>query len=170
VLESYQRLSRALLRTLEILSLPAQADENPALAPGSDPQGPVCFEVPSNYEITVDGKKLVGSAQARRKIGVLQHGTLPLSGDLTRITQTLAFPSEEDRERAAARLLQHATTVETVLGRVVSWEAAAEAMAQAFEQTLNLELLPGELTPAELARADELVETRYANPEWKKTR
>ncbi|MBN2503100.1 MAG: lipoate--protein ligase family protein [Anaerolineales bacterium] len=170
VLESYQRLSRALLRTLEILSLPAEAQENPLVAPSSDPQGPVCFEVPSNYEITVDGKKLVGSAQARRKIGVLQHGTLPLYGDLTRITQALVFSSAETRERAAARLLQHATTVETVLGRIVSWEAAAEAMAQAFEQTLNLELVPAELALAELERAEELVETRYSNPEWKKTR
>ena len=168
VLESYQRLSKALLLTLEILSLPAEAQENPDVAPDADPQGPVCFEVPSNYEITVDGKKLVGSAQARRKVGVLQHGTLPLHGDLTRITQALAFPSEEKRERAAERLLQRATTVEKVLNRIVLWEAAADAMAQAFEQTLNLDLVLDELTPGELARAEELVETRYANPEWKK--
>ena len=39
---------------------------------------PVCFEVPSTYEITVNGKKLIGSAQARKKEGVLQHGSLPL--------------------------------------------------------------------------------------------
>jgi lipoate-protein ligase A len=31
----------------------------------------------------------MGSAQARRKQGVLQHSTLPLWGDLTRITQVL---------------------------------------------------------------------------------
>ena len=28
---------------------------------------PVCFEVPSTYEITVNGKKLIGSAQARKR-------------------------------------------------------------------------------------------------------
>ena len=52
---------------------------------------PVCFEVPSTYEITVDGKKLIGSAQARKKEGVLQHGSLPLTGDLTRICDALVF-------------------------------------------------------------------------------
>ena len=44
----------------------------------SNHSGPVCFEVPSPYEITYQGKKLIGSAQARRKQGVLQHGSLPL--------------------------------------------------------------------------------------------
>ncbi len=52
---------------------------------------PICFEVPSTYEITVNGKKLIGSAQARKKEGVLQHGSLPLTGDLTRICQALGF-------------------------------------------------------------------------------
>ncbi len=60
---------------------------------------PVCFEVPSTYEITVDGKKLIGSAQARKKEGVLQHGSLPLSGDLTRICQALDFENEAARTR-----------------------------------------------------------------------
>jgi len=39
----------------------------------------------------VNGKNLIGSAQARRQEGVLQHGSLPLSGDLARICQALAF-------------------------------------------------------------------------------
>ena len=96
-------------------------------APHAAAPNPVCFEVPSTYEITVDGKKLVGSAQARRKEGVLQHGSLPLAGDLTRIIQVLAFPDEASRSRAAERLLSRATTVETALGRSVSWEEAARA-------------------------------------------
>ena len=67
----------------------------------------MCFEVPSNYEITVQGKKLIGSAQARRKEGILQHGSLPLVGDLGRITQVLQFGSQDkagSRGEAAERL------------------------------------------------------------------
>ena len=78
---------------------------------------PVCFEVPSTYEITVNGKKLIGSAQARKKEGVLQHGSLPLTGDLTRICQALVFENEAARENASKRLLERATTVESALGR-----------------------------------------------------
>jgi lipoate-protein ligase A len=71
---------------------------------------PVCFEVPSTYEITVDGKKLIGSAQARKKEGVLQHGSLPLTGDLTRICDALVFESESARQNAKERLLARAAT------------------------------------------------------------
>jgi len=104
---------------------------------------PVCFEVPSAYEITIDGKKLVGSAQARRKEGVLQHGSLPLYGDLTRILQVLVYPDEAARTRASERLLQRATTVETALGRKVTWEEAAQAFTKAFKSVFNLEFQPG---------------------------
>ena len=127
---------------------------------------PVCFEVPSTYEITVEGKKLIGSAQARRSKGVLQHGSLPLTGDLTRICQALVFPDESARENAMQRLLARATTVESVLGREVAWDAAAQAFVAAFESQLDLRLEAGELTKSELERAEELVNEKYAHPAW----
>jgi lipoate-protein ligase A len=127
---------------------------------------PVCFEVPSTYEITVDGKKLIGSAQARRKEGVLQHGSLPLTGDLTRICQVLVFPDDATRENAMKRLLEKATTVESVLELDVAWETAAQAFIRAFEAKLGLTLETGELTESELMRADELVKGKYAHLSW----
>ena len=169
VLESYRLLAAALLRALQILGIPAQAEEQPgALAslPGQTDQNPVCFEVPSNYEITVQGKKLIGSAQARRKDGVLQHGSLPLYGDLTRIVQALAFPDAAAQARAAGRLLQRAATAEHILGRPLDWEQAAQAFAEAFAQALNLELKPAELSAQELERAEALMSEKYANPAW----
>ena len=153
VLESYRRLAQALVQALSLLRLPVQVNENSALPHAAAPN-PVCFEVPSTYEITVDGKKLVGSAQARRKEGVLQHGSLPLAGDLTRIIQVLAFPDEASRSRAAERLLSRATTVETALRRSVSWEEAARAYITAFQSVLALDLQPGELTADEKKRAE----------------
>jgi lipoate-protein ligase A len=163
VLESYQRLAQALLQALLLLEAPAQA--NPS-SPAPAAKGPVCFEVPSNYEITVDGKKLIGSAQARRREGVLQHGSLPLRGDLRRITQALKYPAESVRVEAAERLLAHATTLQAALGKPVTWESATGAFTTAFQQALALTLEPTGLTDAEVKRAEELVELKYANPAW----
>jgi lipoate-protein ligase A len=109
---------------------------------------------------------LIGSAQARRKGGVLQHGSLPLTGDLTRICQALVFPDGLARETAMERLLARATTVESVLGREVAWETAAQAFIRAFEAQLGLKLEAGELSVSELARADELIREKYAHPSW----
>ena len=165
LLESYLRLSQALLRALEILELSPEANEKP---PENDSKSfnPVCFEVPSNYEITVNGKKLIGSAQARRNEGVLQHGTLPLTGDLTRIITALKFKDAQAQERARQRLLDHATTVERSLGRAPTWQQAAEAYKAAFSEVLNLTLVPGSLSPQEEARAAELMAEKYAHPSW----
>jgi lipoate-protein ligase A len=108
----------------------------------------------------------LGSAQARRREGVLQHGSLPLFGDLARITQALAFEDAASRQAAAARLMERAATAEAVLGKPLSWEQAADAFIAAFSETLNLELQPSEPTPAEWRRAEALVVEKYANPEW----
>ena len=164
VLESYNRLAQALLLAVKELQLPVEMKEG-KIENGSMPN-PVCFEVPSTYEITVGGKKLIGSAQARKKEGVLQHGSLPLTGDLTRICQALVFENEPARERASSRLLERATTVESALGHKVRWETAAQAFVHAFEAQLGLNLVKGELTGSESKRTDELVKEKYAHPSW----
>jgi len=166
VLQSYKRLSQALLAALHQMGIPASAHSLPSLPAGSDPKGPVCFEAPSNYEITVDGKKLVGSAQARRREGVLQHGSLPLYGDLARITQVLNFDSETGRAEAARRVLGRACTASQVLGHPLSWESAAGSFIRAFQDILNLRLVASELTPIETTRAERLEQEKYAHPSW----
>jgi lipoyl(octanoyl) transferase len=164
LLESYNRLAGALLAAVQELGLPVEMREDRVESNGTP--NPVCFEVPSTYEITVEGKKLIGSAQARRRQGVLQHGSLPLTGDLTRICQALVFADESEREQAMQRLLARATTVESVLGREVDWDTAAQAFVRSFEAQLDLKLEEGQLTESELARAEELVNEKYAHQSW----
>lgn len=165
VLESYLRLSHALLESLKLLGLNPEANENDSDNQRKKPN-PVCFEVPSNYEITVNGLKLIGSAQARRKEGILQHGAIPLGGDLTRIITALKFADETAQTKAKERLLAHATTIQRELGQRPSWEGVSKALQKAFTTTLNLDLEPGELTPKETRRAQELMQEKYANPSW----
>jgi lipoate-protein ligase A len=169
VLESYNRLACALLQAVRLLGLDARSSPpEPELSPGAQhgSSNPVCFEVPSAYEITAGGKKLIGSAQARRKEAVLQHGSLPLVGDLGRITEALAFPNEAARQQAAERLLARATTVERSLGRVVSWETAAQAFSAAFESELGLHFEQADLSASEAQRALELVDQKYGHLDW----
>jgi lipoate-protein ligase A len=164
LLESYNRLAAALLRAVNAMGL--KADMKNTRRSSADASNPVCFEAPSAYEITVDGKKLIGSAQARRREGVLQHGSLPLAGDLSRITEALVFSSDRLRHAAAERLLQHAATVESILGRAVSWSAAAEAFIAAFESELGIHLASSPVQESEARRADELVRDKYSHSSW----
>ncbi len=165
VLQSYRRLSSGLVRALEILAVSVELQSQTFRMNGQNPE-PICFEIPSNYEITVVGKKLVGSAQARRKEGVLQHGTLPLYGDIGRIAEALAYPTETARQEAKARVQTRAATLEEALGRRVEWAQAADAFAAGFSEALNLSLVTSELSEREQARAKELEENKYTHPEW----
>lgn len=164
VLESYNRLAQALLFAVRELGLPVEMKEA-SRTESATYVNPVCFEVPSTYEITVNGKKLIGSAQARKREGVLQHGSLPLTGDLTRICQALAFKDESARENAMQRLLARATTVESV-GVETDWETAAQTVVKGFEAQLGIRFQRGELSRSESERANELVGQKYAHPSW----
>ncbi len=68
VLESYNRIARGLLGAVRTLELRVEMKEGKADKSGKS--NPVCFEVPSTYEITVGGKKLdwfsTGSQEGRR--------------------------------------------------------------------------------------------------------
>jgi len=158
VLESYRRLCAGLVSGLERLgvtgvSADCQVGDGP-------PGGPVCFQVPSDYEMTVGGKKLVGSAQMRVRGGVLQHGALPLNGDIARICPLLTADPDPAGVRARA------TTLAQVLGRTVSWQAAGEALAAGFAEVLALSWVVGDLSAGERTRAAELREEKYASEAW----
>ena len=164
VLESYNRIAAALVAALKRLGVPVQVHEQAVKGKGT--VNPVCFETPSTYEITVRGRKLIGSAQVRRKESMLQHGSLPLVGDLARITQVLTYEDEHARDQSRTQLLQHAITVMDALGREVTWKEAAAAFIDAFTETLHLYLKPGELSEQEIARAHDLKSSKYSHPDW----
>lgn len=169
IVESYRILSFGLLRGLERLGVQAnQATKEDGVANSRMGKGgPVCFDTPSRYEITWQGKKLIGSAQLRRKKIVLQHGTLPLYGNLNRILEVLSF-SDEERAMQAELLPQRATTLAQVLGKEPAYEEVTTALIQGFAEQLNLTLPEMPLTEAEQALANKLRAEQYANDSWNK--
>jgi lipoate-protein ligase A len=164
IVTSYRRLSEGLLAGLHGLGVGAIQAYGERSGDAAAVTA-VCFERPSNYEITYGGRKLVGSAQWRARGGVLQHGTLPLWGDITRIVDCLAFPPGE---RAAQRvaLRARATTLREALGRGVPFAEVAERLAEGLAGALNVTFEPGALTAEERALASGLRRDRYAAPEW----
>jgi lipoyl(octanoyl) transferase len=156
VLDSYRRLSTGLAAALQLLGVLVQAEKEYPNTVKTNTGGPVCFDVPSNYEITAGGKKLIGSAQSRRLGGVLQHGSLPLYGDLTRIIHGLSYPDDNARMAAARRLRDRAVTVEMILNRVPEWREVAEFFVQGFRSIFQLDFIEDKPTEAELRRAREL--------------
>jgi lipoate-protein ligase A len=168
VMDAYLRLSNGLLAGLQSLGLSAEKAGGEVRA-GRDVSA-ACFEVPSAYEITAQGRKLMGSAQSRRQGYVLQHGSLPLVGDIARLVDVLALSAVE-----AARLRRHLSERAATLAQaldlapdspLLEFHRVAQAMAAGLADALNLELVPGQLTQSEIRCTAELIRERYANREW----
>jgi len=168
---SYCYLSQGLLKGLTHLGLQA-ALTVPSAAYArklTHPDSAACFDAPSYYELTVNGKKLIGSAQVRKYGYVLQHGSLLLDADPGEIVRVLRLtPSAQETLR---QLLQaHALNLHQALGRPVSYEEAREAMALGFAEALKLKLKPAELTEAEQEDAKQLAVETYGSAAWTKRR
>lgn len=97
------------------------------LAPARRPAGPLagptsCFAQPVGGEIMALGRKLVGSAQVRRGPAFLQHGSILLDGSQAIVHAVSRRPSPPGGE----------TTLAAVLGRPVTFEEMAAALASAL--------------------------------------
>lgn len=80
VTESYLFFSRAIVAGLQQLGVTAQMQQpEPQRRQIRSVSSAACFDAPSHYEITVGGRKLVGSAQVRRDGVLLQHGSILLT-------------------------------------------------------------------------------------------
>ncbi|MBW7932298.1 MAG: octanoyltransferase [Gemmatimonadaceae bacterium] len=75
---SVKRFNALLLRALHHLGVPATEADTPR---SLRPEGAACFAVPSAGELTLHGRKLVGSAQVRQDGALLQHGSILLDDD-----------------------------------------------------------------------------------------
>ena len=168
VMDAYLRISNALLTGLQALGV--AADKAPGSVRVGKDVSAACFEVPSAYEITAGPRKLMGSAQSRRAHYVLQHGSLPLVGDITRLIDVLVLDAVE-ADALRGDLTARACTLADALGvgdddPLVSFQQVSAAMQQGFAQTLNLQFKVSQLTPAELRRSAVLIRETFANPAW----
>lgn len=99
--DSYKRIALALLKFLEELGL--KPDFSRSKIDGASPHQN-CFSSPSMYEISLEGKKIIGSAQKRGRDGFLQHGSLPLYVRQDALNRYLLLPSEVDAKPLYASL------------------------------------------------------------------
>jgi len=154
LLEAYRWIARALARGLRALGVAADIAATPR-ARGAAPA--FCFARTGRYEIELDGKKLVGSAQRRRGRCFLQHGSVLLGVDEPRLRAL--FPT-------TANPLGSMATLESGLGRRPSFDDVADALTAAFETEHGLTLRPGGLSEDEDALVARLVADKYTTDAW----
>jgi lipoate-protein ligase A len=71
LIESYKFISNIVIKALRKFGLHAELSES-----RHNEQARLCFSFPASYEITLEGNKIVGSAQKRGKKALLQQGSI----------------------------------------------------------------------------------------------
>jgi lipoyl(octanoyl) transferase len=164
--EDYRRLGMALAAALRHLGLAVRLERLHRQAHPQHPvASPACFTALSRYELSVAGKKIVGSAQKRLAHALLQHGSIPLWLDRQRLFETLQVPPER---RVA--LIQDAYTTMVAVNEVAPTPVSAAALHNAlrlgFASALGIELIEAPILPEEGRLAKELRQTKYATTAW----
>jgi lipoyl(octanoyl) transferase len=133
-----EMVSRAIADGLRSVGVPAEtAERGEPLS--ALPNRTSCFVRTSRWEVTVRGRKLVGSAQRKLPNALLQHGSILIGDDHLRITDFLSVSNEEDRKTLHERLRSKATCITAELGHAPEMATLREAMAQSFLNTFRAE-------------------------------
>lgn len=136
--ETYRRISEVLVHGLRKMGIPAeiapeQADFKTLY---KQPSSAACFSSSAKYEVQVNGKKLVGSAQRRFAGAVLQHGSILIGPYHRRLTEFLNL-NENDKEQMDGLLRDK--TVEIERFRRVNLEELKFELKNAFQEKFGIE-------------------------------
>jgi lipoate-protein ligase A len=169
VTEAYRVISEGILQGFKNLGLdayfaiPRTNEEKQGL---KSPRSAVCFDAPSWYELVVEGRKVAGSAQTRQKGVILQHGSILLDLDEDLLFDLFKYPNDRVRERMQRAFKNKAVAANTLREKPVTIEEAKKAFKEGFENGLNIELAPYELTSEELEYVEQIAKEKYESEEW----
>lgn len=146
VLGAYKQICQGIIKAFSPLGVKLQLGS----AQASYKHVHDCFLATTSSDLHVEGKKIVGSAQLRRKGGVLQHGSILLNQEQLAMADLLL-----NEDTASKGLTRHANLFE-LIARTLSFSELEHLMKLGFEEAFAVILTAGELTVFELTLAAKL--------------
>lgn len=155
IAQVYEDIGRAIIAALHYLGVDAEMSKGVLNFPelyGVRRDSVSCFTSISRSEIQYRGRKIVGSAQRRYGLHpggsaealrdvVLQHGSILLGPQHRKLSDYILWSNPREKQRMDTIMLEKTIEVETVLGRSIVLEEAAEAMLKGFEEAWGITLL-----------------------------
>jgi lipoate-protein ligase A len=134
-----------------------------AIAEALDAFGLDAVYRPTN-DVEVDGMKVSGNAQLRRKGSVLQHGTIVVDTDMRQMDAVLKVPNLG--QGVKVRPSDRVTTIAALLGSAPDMELVKGSLVFAFGAAFGVEFVATPLSKVEDALVEKLVRERYSRKDW----
>jgi len=161
ILGTYKTISRCLVEGLSRLGIKAGLAEQ-SRAPAENQFKSCCFAAASRYELLVDGRKICGSAQKRKKGGFLQHGSLLIDFDPGK-SASLMLPPRSDGEMSI--LTNSVTSISRQTGRYIEPEEIYSIMKESFSAILGVAINEALLSGEEIELKNKLI-NKYNDINW----
>jgi lipoate-protein ligase A len=162
LLDSYKKISTAFGIALSKMSI--YADMKLVRACRGLPfsrlrsKSPLCFQSVSYGEITINGRKVIGSAQKRWTDALLQQGSIPLVTDGDDAAKVFRLDT-------AQKMKDSFIGLRDVLPGFMP-EEFKEAVRISFEETFDVKFDVSSLSPEEISMARKLEAEKYLSHEW----
>ena len=150
---AFEKISQAILKSLEIGGIGGAevAGKKSGVSSGESGRSPACFSMANHCEITVRGRKLVGSAQRRLNSSFLQHGSVIIDMDPQLIHGLLKYSSEIENQKVLESLNTNTTTLNQILQGDIEYDEVILWFLKGFQKSLQGDWKKGELTQQERA-------------------
>jgi len=122
------------------------------------------FKAPGN--ILINGRKVSGSAQLRRRRGVLHHGTLLVNADLNLMKKALKAWRDDYRGGEIPSVSMPVTNLMDELQIKMDFGELKEILRSSFEKTFSVKLVDEGLTDYERFVIEKLYRERYSRESW----
>ena len=160
--DSYKKISSALCLALSKSGIAAATkllrETGHSQSSGQRTRSPLCFESISYGELSVNSRKIIGSAQKRWADGLLQQGSIPLHIDRDKMSGIFRLHTDHRIREASLGLMDICPGFNS--------DQFKDAIRTSFEETFDADLVLSSPSHEEIALAQELETKKYLSDQW----
>lgn len=148
IIDSYKEISKVFIDSLKEFGIKGELTKKEGIEKG------FCFSSQNYYEVSVNGKKIIGSAQRRKKEGILQQGSIPLELDYEKIKKIFYLKDVND------------FTSLKELNKSIEIESLEEVLIKNFIKFFSVPYEIKEQTQDEIKTGEDLYINKYSLDSW----
>jgi len=156
--ELYSLISQGLVEGIRQLGIPAKFKKRTfdLRKHYQTLDGMSCFSTAARYEVTVHGRKLIGSAQRHFHQGVLQHGSIMLGREHLYLPDYYSGLSAQEKEQMKLKMQKNTISFEDCLERSCEYDTISDAIRYGMTKVFGIQFQDQGLSSKERNRIQAL--------------
>ncbi len=161
--ETFYSISKCILYGLQMLGIKAQIVSRPSNK--IKEKNPVCFNSTSWYEISVDNRKLVGTAQSKKNGIILHQGSILLDFDSEKNVKYFNF-SKKNKQELITDFNENIAGIKSFLNKSIESNQVRNCLLEGFKKNWTEEFVTDKISEKEIKLETNLYINKYTKSDW----